>query len=203
MVWECPGKLRPDFGELRMAAIGRSNYKQVLKKVERETPQRLSKALQATAIEGINRLVDRTPVDTGAAKFHWFVRRVPDERFDKERTDPSGAKPKAQGEARCEALQDRPNRVACELSALLCLPRGRFIASRHHRASWLSRSQRCSCSGRKQFRWHFRGTKIIVSYAIATSTSEVRAVIEPAVEAVWTGTWLHGLTRLSGPTPTL
>ena len=51
-----------------MAAIGRSNYKQVLKKVERETPARLSKALQATAIEGINRLVDRTPVDTGAAK---------------------------------------------------------------------------------------------------------------------------------------
>jgi hypothetical protein len=78
-----------------MAAIGRSNYKQVLKKVERDTPLRLSQALQATAIEGINRLVDRTPVDTGAAKFHWFVRPLPDERFDKERTDPSGAQPKS------------------------------------------------------------------------------------------------------------
>ena len=96
MVWERPCKLRPDFGELEMAAIGRSNYKQVLKKVERETPQRLSKALQATAIEGINRLVDRTPVDTGAAKAHWFVRLQPDENFDKERTDPSGTKAKAQ-----------------------------------------------------------------------------------------------------------
>ena len=79
-----------------MAALGRaSNYKQVLKKVEREKTQRLTKALQATAIEGINRLVDRTPVDTGAAKYHWFVRPLPDERFDKTRTDPSGAQPKS------------------------------------------------------------------------------------------------------------
>lgn len=73
----------------------KSNYKSVLKKVERETKGRLDKALQATAIEAINRLIDRTPVDTGAAKFHWFVRVMPDERFEKELTDPSGAQPKA------------------------------------------------------------------------------------------------------------
>jgi hypothetical protein len=76
-------------------AVGRaSTYKQVLKKTERETHQRLNKALQNTAIEGINRLVDRTPVDTGAAKFHWFMRLVPDEKFDPTRVDPSGEQPK-------------------------------------------------------------------------------------------------------------
>jgi len=80
-----------------MAAIGRaSTYKQVLKKVERETPARLTKALQNTAVETINKLIDRTPVDTGAAKFHWFVRLQPDENFNKENTDPSGTKTKAQ-----------------------------------------------------------------------------------------------------------
>jgi hypothetical protein len=73
----------------------KGNYATVLKKVQRETPLRLTKALQATAVEGINRLVDRTPVDTGAAKFHWFVRALPDEKFDKERTDASGAQPKS------------------------------------------------------------------------------------------------------------
>jgi len=76
-------------------ATRKSNYKSVLKKVERETKGRLDKALQATAVEAINRLVDRTPVDTGAAKFHWFVRLVPDELFEEEHTDPSGAQPKA------------------------------------------------------------------------------------------------------------
>jgi len=80
-----------------MAAIGRaSNYKQVLKKVEREKTQRLRKALQNTVIDATSRLVDRTPVDTGAAKFHWFVRLLPDERFDENNTDPSGSKPKSQ-----------------------------------------------------------------------------------------------------------
>ena len=78
-----------------MALAGRaSTYKQVLKKVERVTPLRLSKALQNTAVETINRLIDRTPVDTGAAKFHWFVRALPYERFDETRTDPSGSRPK-------------------------------------------------------------------------------------------------------------
>ena len=78
-----------------MALAGRaSTYKQVLKKVERQTPQRLTKALQNTAVETINRLIDRTPVDTGAAKFHWFVRPLPYERFDPARVDPSGSKPK-------------------------------------------------------------------------------------------------------------
>ena len=72
----------------------RSNYAVVLKRVQRETPQRLTKALQATAVETIGRMIDRTPVDTGAAKYHWFVRPLPYEKFDKARTDPSGQQPK-------------------------------------------------------------------------------------------------------------
>ena len=141
-----------------MAAIGRSNYKQVLKKTERETKLKLDKALQATAIEAINRLIDRTPVDTGAAKFHWFMRLQPDERFDKDNTDPSGAKPKAGAKRDSETVQDRADSMARELCAVLCLSRGMDRASRHPTELWPSRSQRCSCSGRRLCRWHFRGT---------------------------------------------
>jgi hypothetical protein len=72
----------------------KGNYAVVLKKAARDTTLKLDKALQATAVETIGRLVDRTPVDTGAAKFHWFVRAQPDEVFDKARTDPSGQQPK-------------------------------------------------------------------------------------------------------------
>ena len=59
-----------------MAAIGRaSTYKQVLKKVERETPAAADvRHCRTLPLRAINRLIDRTPVDTGAAKFHWFVR---------------------------------------------------------------------------------------------------------------------------------
>jgi len=72
----------------------RSNYAAVLKKAALDTNLKLDKALQATAVETIGRMIDRTPVDTGAAKYHWFVRAQPDERFDKSRTDPSGQQPK-------------------------------------------------------------------------------------------------------------
>lgn len=72
----------------------RSNYAVVLKRVQKENHLRLDKALQATAVETIGRMIDRTPVDTGAAKYHWFVRPLPDEGFDKARVDPSGQQPK-------------------------------------------------------------------------------------------------------------
>jgi len=72
----------------------KSNYSAVLKKAKFDTTLKLDKALQATAVETIGRLVDRTPVDTGAAKYHWFVRAQPDEKFDKLRVDPSGQQPK-------------------------------------------------------------------------------------------------------------
>jgi len=73
---------------------GKSNYKSVLKKAKADTKVRLDKALQNTAVEAISRMIDRTPVDTGAAKYHWFVRAIPTERFDKTRVDPSGQQPK-------------------------------------------------------------------------------------------------------------
>ena len=76
-------------------AVKKSNYSAVLKKTQRETGKRLDKALQAIAIEAISRMIDRTPVDTGAAKYHWFIRRLPEELFNKENVDPSGALPKA------------------------------------------------------------------------------------------------------------
>jgi hypothetical protein len=73
----------------------KSNYKAVLTKTEKDMRKRINSALQLTALSAINQMIDLTPVKTGAAKFHWFVRALPDENFDKERTDPSGAQPKA------------------------------------------------------------------------------------------------------------
>lgn len=72
----------------------KGNYAAVLKKAKLDTKKRLDNALQATAVEAISRMIDRTPVDTGAAKYHWFVRALPYERFDKTRVDPSGQQPK-------------------------------------------------------------------------------------------------------------
>jgi len=63
--------------------------------VKAETPKKIDKALQDTAVETIGKMIDRTPVDTGAAKYHWFMRLTPSERFDKARVDPSGSLPKA------------------------------------------------------------------------------------------------------------
>lgn len=75
-------------------ASGKSNYKEVFKKVKAETPKKIDKVLQDTAVEVIGKMIDRTPVDTGAAKYHWFIRLVASERFDKARVDPSGTLPK-------------------------------------------------------------------------------------------------------------
>lgn len=71
----------------------RSNYAVVLKKAKNDTHLRLDKALQATAVETIGLMIYRTPVDTGAAKYHWFVSPLPYEKFDKTRVDPSGQQP--------------------------------------------------------------------------------------------------------------
>lgn len=79
-------------------AIG-GNYKAVLEKAKLRTADRLNAALQETALSTATRLIDRTPVDTGAAKFHWFVRAAPSESFDKERTDASGQQPKQRAKA--------------------------------------------------------------------------------------------------------
>ena len=73
---------------------GKSTYKAVLKKAERDTIVRIDKAIQNTAVSAISKMIDRTPVDTGAAKYHWFVRPLPNEKFDKSRTDASGQLPK-------------------------------------------------------------------------------------------------------------
>lgn len=86
------GELHADVGAIM---AGKSNYKEVFKKVKAETPKKIDKALQDTAVEAISKMIDRTPVDTGAAKYHWFIRALPNERFDKARVDPSGQLPKA------------------------------------------------------------------------------------------------------------
>jgi hypothetical protein len=75
------------------APVKKSNYAAVLRKAMKSTSQRLDKALQATAIEGITRMINLTPVDTGAAKYHWFIRVQPTENFNKEAVDGSGALP--------------------------------------------------------------------------------------------------------------
>ena len=136
----------------------KGNYATVLKKVQRETPLRLTKALQATAIEGINRLIDRTPVDTGAAKYHWFVRPLPDEKFDKDRTDPSGAQPKAGAKRDSQTVQDRADSLACELGAILYLSRARIKQAGTERGCRHHARGDASCCGRRICRQHFRRT---------------------------------------------
>lgn len=74
---------------------GKSTYRAVLRKAELDTIKRLDGAFQRTTIVAINRMIDLTPVLTGAAKYHWFVRPLPDEKFDKTQTDLSGQKPKS------------------------------------------------------------------------------------------------------------
>ena len=66
------------------------NYKTILKKASKDMSTRLDKAYQAYCYEAIALLTYRTPVDTGAARFHWFARLLPSEQFDKERVDPEG-----------------------------------------------------------------------------------------------------------------
>jgi Bacteriophage HK97-gp10, putative tail-component len=83
---------------------GRSTYKEIFKKVKLETPKKIDKALQDTAVEVIGKMIDRTPVDTGAAKYHWFIRALPNEKFDKKRVDPSGAQPKARAKRDVKVL---------------------------------------------------------------------------------------------------
>lgn len=74
---------------------GRSTYKEVLRRVGRGVPKKFDKVTADTVLITTNKLIDRTPVDTGAAKYHWFLRALPDEKFDKNRTDKGGALPKA------------------------------------------------------------------------------------------------------------
>ena len=72
-----------------------SNYKHVFATTKRGLARALNTGLQATAVEAISRMIDRTPVDTGAAKAHWFVRGQPTESFDKETVDKAGGRTKA------------------------------------------------------------------------------------------------------------
>lgn len=67
-----------------------SNYKQVFATRKKGLNRALNTALQATALDAISRMIDRTPVDTGAAKAHWFARGTPTESFDKDKVDKSG-----------------------------------------------------------------------------------------------------------------
>jgi hypothetical protein len=68
----------------------RGQYAKVLKKVSLDVPKRIKAGLEMTIIETMNRLIERTPVDTGAAKYHWFIRTLPNEKFDKTKVDKTG-----------------------------------------------------------------------------------------------------------------
>lgn len=73
----------------------KSNYKQVFATAKKGMNRALNEGLQATAYEAVSRMIDRTPVDTGAAKAHWFAQGTPSGSFDKEVTDKSGGRTKA------------------------------------------------------------------------------------------------------------
>ena len=71
------------------------NYKQVFATTKKGLARALNTGLQETALDAISRMIDRTPVDTGAAKGHWFARGTPTETFDKDKVDKDGARTKA------------------------------------------------------------------------------------------------------------
>lgn len=79
--------------------MAKSNYKQVFATAKKGLQRGLNVSLQRTALEAISRMIDRTPVDTGAAKAHWFARGVPDESFDKDVVDKDGGSTKARAAA--------------------------------------------------------------------------------------------------------
>jgi hypothetical protein len=81
-----------------------STYAKVLRKVQFELPKRALTAYQGTALRAVKLMIDRTPVDTGAAKYHWFLRKTAHRpRWSPENTDPSGSAAKSR--AREDVLQ--------------------------------------------------------------------------------------------------
>ena len=74
--------------------MAKSNYKHVFATVKQGLKRALNTGLQETAYDAISRMIDRTPVKTGAAKAHWFARGSPAESFDKETTDKAGGRTK-------------------------------------------------------------------------------------------------------------
>ena len=67
------------------------HYKAAIARAQSLIDRAVDEGLQGTLVELVARVVPRTPVATGAAKYHWFIRGVPDESFDKANTDTSGA----------------------------------------------------------------------------------------------------------------
>jgi len=96
-------------------AKGKSTYKDVIKKAKTDTIKRLDLAFQDTCVEAVDRCADLTPVDTGAAINHWFLRRQPNENFDKERTDPEGELSKDR--ARRDVLLFRAGQIVYAVNA--------------------------------------------------------------------------------------
>lgn len=68
-----------------------SHYKTAIARTQSLIDRAVDEGLQGTLVEILARAASRTPVATGAAKYHWFIRGVPDESFDKANTDSSGA----------------------------------------------------------------------------------------------------------------
>ena len=83
----------------------KSNYKQVFATTKKGLNRALNTGLQSTAHEAISRMIDRTPVDTGAAKAHWFAQGTPSGPFDKETTDKSGGRTKARAKRDLQSVR--------------------------------------------------------------------------------------------------
>ena len=59
-------------------------------------PKRVLTAYQGTALRAVRLMIDRTPVDTGAAKYHWFIRKTAHRpRWNPKNVDPSGSAAKS------------------------------------------------------------------------------------------------------------
>lgn len=81
------------------------NYRQVFATAKKGLARALNTGLQETALEAISRMIDRTPVDTGAAKAHWFARGQPSAGFDEDRVDKEGGPTKARAKRDLKAVR--------------------------------------------------------------------------------------------------
>lgn len=83
----------------------RSNYKQVFATKKKGLRRALNTALQQTALDAVSRMIDRTPVDTGAARAHWFAQGSLDGPFDKSKTDKGGSATKARAKSSLKSVR--------------------------------------------------------------------------------------------------
>jgi len=73
----------------------RADYKLMIPAVQKKLQSSAELSTRQTFYETAGRVIDGTPVDTGACKAHWYLGNVRPSGFNKDKTDKSGSRTKA------------------------------------------------------------------------------------------------------------